>query len=172
MCDCGHISPLFSDSNWCVVALMPRGGWRRWWKSCFASSDNSRALKEKLGGFASWNKKKQTRNHIYLCKLRTYSRYMCTLTYTFSFLSSTWLPLRSPLILAKHSICLVSDLWLLESLSPAFKAPCTPELILGAKHCRPNPHSPKSTFTICFHSNCLESTSRLMLPLCVSFVCE
>lgn len=137
-------------------------------KSCFTSSDNSRALKETLGVLFPGTKKK---NHIYLYKLRTYSRYMCTLTYTFSFLSSTWLPLRSPLILAKHSICLVSDLWLLESLSHAFKVPCTPELILGAKHCRPNPHSPKSAFTICFHSNCLESTSRLMLPLCVSFVC-
>lgn len=83
---------------------------------------------------------------------------MRTLTCTFSFLSCTWLLLRSPLILAKHSICLVSDLSLLESLSPAFKAPCTPELILGAKHCRPNPHSPRPSFTICFHSNCLQGT--------------
>lgn len=69
-----------------------------------------------------------------------------------SFLHTTLLTLRSPLILAKHSICLLSDLWLLSSLSHAFKAPCTPELILGANHhplipMAPGPHS-LFTFTL------------------------
>lgn len=72
-----------------------------------------------------------------------------------------------PSSFTKHSICLVSDLCLLESLSHAFKVPYTPELILGAKHRLPNPCSPTSSFTICFHSNCLHSTSRLMRVFCL-----
>lgn len=78
-----------------------------------------------------------------------------------SFLCTTLLTLRSPLILAKHSICLLSDLWLLSSLSHAFKAPYTPELILGANHHPLIPMAPGPHSLFKFHSYCPSSTSNL-----------
>lgn len=113
----------------------------------------------------------ETRAHISLHKQHT-AHTVNTGALSLSPLNSSWLPIRSPLILGKHSVCLVSDLWLLESLSHALKRPCTPELILGAKHCRPNLHSPKSSFTISFHSNCFQSTSRLTPSLFFFFASD